>query len=198
MRDLEMRGAGELLGTRQHGYIASVGFHLYTRLLAAAVNQQKSGSNSISMEILGQHIPASVNVDLPLSIGIPANYIPDQSLRLRIYRRLADLRYCSEIEPLKEEFLDRFGKIPEEVSNLFYQIEVKLLSEQAGLSSISVEGKQIVLRFPIQSKDSTPKKLPRLNSTIRIGKNAYWMEKGEGLSWKQPLLDAIKQIINNQ
>jgi transcription-repair coupling factor (superfamily II helicase) len=198
MRDLEMRGAGELLGTRQHGYIASVGFHLYTRLLANAVNQLRSGTGPLQTEILMKQLPAMVNVDLPLNIGIPEDYIPDQSLRLRLYRRLADLRLISEIEPLKAEFLDRFGKMPEEVTNLFYQIEVKLLAEKAGLASISMEGRQFVLRFPVPaqvSKSTTP---PKIRGDIRAGKNAYWMEKGIGNGWMQLLVDVLHQIIENK
>ncbi len=198
MRDLEMRGAGELLGTRQHGYIASVGFHLYTRLLAAAVNQVKSSAGTISSEILGQRLPSSVNVELPLSIGIPSDYIPDQSLRLRIYRRMADLQYVNEIDSIQAEFIDRFGKIPDEVYNLFYQIEVKLLAEQAGLASITVEGRQFVLRFPACPADSPVKALPRLNTYVRAGKNAYWMEKGQDDTWKQPLVDVLKLIIDHR
>jgi transcription-repair coupling factor (superfamily II helicase) len=198
MRDLEMRGAGELLGTRQHGYIASVGFHLYTRLLANAVNQQRSTSGPVQTEILMKQLPAMVNVDLPLSIGFPESYIPDQSLRLRLYRRMADLRLISEIEPLKAEFLDRFGKMPEEVTNLFYQIEVKLLAEQAGLSSICVEGRQFVLRFPATSKENSVTPLPKISGNIRAGKNAYWMEKGLGRDWMIDLIQVLEQIIKKQ
>jgi transcription-repair coupling factor (superfamily II helicase) len=197
MRDLEMRGAGEILGTRQHGYIASVGFHLYTRLLANAVSQLRSGSGSLQTEMLMKQLPAMVNVDLPLSIGFPAEYIPDQNLRLRLYRRMADLRLISEIEPLKAEFLDRFGKMPEEVSNLFYQIEVKLLAEMAGLSSISVEGRQFVLRFPDPTQGNRLS-LPKINGDIRTGKNAYWLEKGTGQDWMSTLTDVLRQIIESK
>src|SRR6266498_3173944 len=102
MRDLEIRGAGELLGTRQHGHIQAVGFHLYTRLLADAVRQirrietsrQGDGSKApkekidIALSSLTQPISMPVNVDLPLAVGIPADYIADQDLRLRLYRRI--------------------------------------------------------------------------------------------------------------
>ncbi len=112
MRDLEIRGAGELLGTRQHGHIQAVGFHLYTRLLADAVRQirrielvhqgdhKKDGKGKIDIALasLTQPISMPVNVDLPLTVGIPADYIADQDLRLRLYRRIADLR---------DEFRDR-------------------------------------------------------------------------------------------
>src|SRR4030095_1659932 len=150
MRDLEIRGAGELLGTRQHGHIQAVGFHLYTRLLADAVRQirrievasQSEGGErangeakklEISLTSLSQPISMPVNVDLPLAVGIPMEYIPDQDLRLRLYRRIADLRDETELDALASEFKDRFGELPEMVENLFYQMRVKLLAEQAGL-----------------------------------------------------------------
>jgi transcription-repair coupling factor (superfamily II helicase) len=117
---------------------------------------------------------------------------------LRIYRRMADLRYVSEIDSIQAEFIDRFGRIPDEVSNLFYQIEVKLLAEQAGLASISVEGRQFVLRFPSAAQESPVKTLPRINTSVRAGKNAYWMEKGQDETWKQLLLDTLKLIIDHQ
>jgi len=124
MRDLEMRGAGEMLGTRQSGYIASVGFHLYTRMLAQAVKQLREANGEIEVEDErlgkpGGYLP--VSVDLPLSVGIPVNYIPDQSLRLQLYRRMANIEDVSELDELKEEFIDRFGPPVEEVKNLFYQ-----------------------------------------------------------------------------
>jgi transcription-repair coupling factor (superfamily II helicase) len=194
MRDLEMRGAGELLGTRQHGYIASVGFHLYTRLLAHAVTEQRSATAMKEPELLSQRLPLSVTVDLPLSIGIPTAYIPDQHLRLRLYRRLADLRFTGEIEPLKLEFIDRFGKLPAEVENLFYQIEVKLLAEKAALSSIGVEGTQIVLKFATTTKTSIDLNLPRLGKNIRVGKSSYWLAMVGEEEWKVHLRDALEKI----
>src|SRR5258706_694501 len=106
MRDLEIRGAGELMGTRQHGYIQSVGFHLYTRMLADAVRRlRRLGGEYLKLDTSQMGSPFStfslpismpVNVDLPLAVGIPAEYIPDQDLPLRLYRRIADLR--DEIE----------------------------------------------------------------------------------------------------
>jgi transcription-repair coupling factor (superfamily II helicase) len=197
MRDLEMRGAGELLGTHQHGYIASVGFHLYTRLLAQAVKNQQPIAEKTRPEIISHRLPLSVNVDLPLNLGIPTVYIPDQNLRLRLYRRMADLQLVDEIEPLKVEFIDRFGKLPEEVENLFYQIEVKILAEKAGLASINLEGNQIVLKL------HSTKKPPTLHHTrpsrnIRLGKSAYWIYMEDGMDWKNALLDALHQIIENR
>ncbi|HEX7619652.1 MAG TPA: transcription-repair coupling factor [Anaerolineales bacterium] len=202
MRDLEMRGAGELLGTRQSGHIAAVGFHLYTRLLAAAVKQartlgrfeglkldHKSGSLD-SVQPMG--LP--VNVDLPLAIGIPESYVPDTNLRLRLYRRLADLTDEAALEALTAEFTDRFGPLPEMITNLFYQMQVKLRAEKAGLISIGMESGQIVLRYPASPVGTGPKRLPDLGPGIRGGKNAYWCLFGRDVDWQEKLLEILERL----
>jgi transcription-repair coupling factor (superfamily II helicase) len=219
MRDLEIRGAGELLGTRQSGHIQAVGFHLYTRLLADAVRQirmletsrangeRKDGKGKIDIALasLTQPISMPVNVDLPLAVGIPANYIADQDLRLRLYRRIADLRDETEIDALASEFEDRFGELPEMAENLFYQMRVKLRAEQAGLSSINWESGQIVLRYPPSSEDtrSMPqsgsgdkdgRRLPDLGPDVRGGRNAYWCSFGRDEDWQDRLLDVLERL----
>jgi transcription-repair coupling factor (superfamily II helicase) len=202
MRDLEMRGAGELLGNRQHGFIASVGFQLYTRLLAQAVRQlrQVSGMTAPkeSLEAL-KEIRPPVNVDLPIQSGIPLDYVPDQAMRLQIYRRLADLHDEGEAQAIAEEFGDRFGPLPLQVTNLVYQMRVKLLADHAGLASVSVEGEQIVLRYPPLPENFPPRTLPNLGYPIRSGKNAYWMPLGndEG-DWKKRLVDSLLELIGRK
>ncbi|HET9589347.1 MAG TPA: transcription-repair coupling factor [Anaerolineales bacterium] len=199
MRDLEIRGAGELLGTRQHGHIQAVGFHLYTRLLADAVRRLraakgqalkangKDGTLRPSAFELPMAMP--VNVDLPLAVGIPADYIADQDLRLRLYRRIADLRDETEIDALASEFNDRFGELPEMVQNLLYQMRVKLRAEKAGLSAVSWESGQIVLRYPPSVEEKEGRRLPDLGPGVRGGRNAYWCSFGE--NWQGRLLDTL-------
>jgi transcription-repair coupling factor (superfamily II helicase) len=211
MRDLEIRGAGELLGTRQHGHIQAVGFHLYTRLLADAVRQirrievsRKDGEGKeerqehrkidIALSSLTQPISMPVNVDLPLAVGIPADYIADQDLRLRLYRRIADLRDETEVDALTSEFEDRFGELPEMVGNLFYQMRVKLRAEKAGLASISWESGQVVLRYPV-SEDKDGQRLQDLGPGIRGGRNAYWCSLGE--KWQDRLLEVLGLLGEN-
>ena len=133
-----------------------------------------------------------VNVDLPLAVGIPADYIADQDLRLRLYRRIADLRDESEIDALASEFRDRFGQLPEMTQNLFYQMRVKLRAERAGLSAVSWESGQIVLRFPTSNDDKNGKRLTDLGPGIRGGKNAYWCSFGE--IWESRLLDVLEIV----
>jgi transcription-repair coupling factor (superfamily II helicase) len=210
MRDLEMRGAGELLGTRQSGHIAAVGFHLYTRMLAAAVKQIRSVGKFAGWKVAGdpanlptfqlsnleafQPMALPVNVDLPLAIGIPEDYVPDQNLRLRLYRRLADLSDESALEALAAEFTDRFGALPEAVTDLFYQMQVKLRAEKAGLVSVGMESGQIVLRYPAPAGGVEPKRLPDLGHGVRGGKNAYWCVFGKEEDWRERLLETLGRL----
>ncbi len=198
MRDLEMRGAGELLGNRQHGMIAAVGFHLYTRMLGHAVRQVRritgmAGGDDLAA-LKDTHVP--VSVDLPLTLGIPMKYIPDQAMRLNLYRRLADMQDELEVNAMEEEFQDRFGALPEEVANLFFQMRVKLRAEAAGLASVAMEGEQIVLRYP-PLPEGINRAMPRPAPGMRAGKNAFWMPiiGMKEAEWHARLLDALSAII---
>ncbi len=196
MRDLEMRGAGDLLGTRQSGYIAAVGFHLYTKLLSQAVKAMRSDSSlpvGTSVDAPSLHI----NVELPLSSEISASYIPDQELRLKLYRRIASLRSETEIAQTEIEFADRFGPIPEGVLDLLYQMKVKLRGEAAGLDAISINNNQVLLSFPPLPNGVKDRGLPEIDPTIRTGKNGYWVNitdltKDE---WKAKLLSVLQKIL---
>jgi transcription-repair coupling factor (superfamily II helicase) len=202
MRDLEMRGAGDLLGTRQSGHIAAVGFHLYTRLLAAAVRLQRQARglpDSVALNLRPATVEAEislpVNVDLPLASGLPAEYIPDQALRLRLYRRLADVTDESALDALAAEFGDRFGPLPEMAQNLFYQMRVKLRAEKAGLVGIGWESGQIILRYPsAPDEEKSPKRLPDLGPGVRGGKNAYWCMFGKESDWPERLLETLGRL----
>jgi len=202
MRDLEIRGAGDLLGTRQHGYIAAVGFHLYTRLLAdsvrriraSAVDRPPEPESTSPFDSMNLPLAMPVNVDLPLAVGIPSDYIPDQDLRLRLYRRIADLRDESEIDAIALEFNDRFGLLPETVQNLLYQMRIKLRAEEIGLASISMENGQILLRYPTPQSDRPAPRLSDLGPAVRGGKNAYWLTFGREPDWPARLLEMLEQI----
>ncbi len=200
MRDLEMRGAGDLLGTRQHGIIASVGFHLYTRLLAQAVRQlrQLSGLPAPDSRLeLVKELGMAVGVDLPLPAGIPAEYVPEQHVRLSLYRRIASVQDEGELDALHSEFSDRFGELPELVANLFYQMRVKLRAETAGLASVSIESDQFVLRFPPLPEGVQARALPDIGMNSRASKNAYWISTNQGQAdWREKLLAALSAIID--
>ena len=207
MRDLEIRGAGDLLGTRQHGYIQSVGFHLYTRMLSDAVrrlrrlagDQLKMDTSQMESAFSRFSLPISmpVNVDLPLAVGIPSEYISDQDLRLRLYRRIADLRDETELDALGSEFRDRFGQLPEMVQNLLYQMRVKLRAEKAGLSAVSQESSgQILLKYTAPADGAESPRLPDLGNGVRGGKSAYWVTVAKEESWTVKLLDVLGELGN--
>jgi transcription-repair coupling factor (superfamily II helicase) len=201
MRDMEMRGAGELLGTRQHGYINSVGFHLYTQMLSSAVKIERKlrglPDDSRDNLFVIKELSLPVAVDLPLPVEIPAEYIADQNTRLKLYRRMADISSPEQLGVMTEEMQDRFGEMPQEVENLFFQLRVKLLVERAGLASVNIENGQMVMRYPQLPEGFPQRNLPFINSSIRSGKNSYWMQVNlEDTSWQAELLESLDEIIH--
>ncbi len=196
MRDLEIRGTGDILGTRQHGHIASVGFHLYTSMLSQAVQRIRS-EHGLAFALLPTKFNLNltpVNVELPLSSSIPADYVLDKQIRLGLYRRMADARTISELDALIEEFNDRFGTPPDAVNNLFLQFKIKVMAENAGLASLTIENNQFVLRFP---DGAVPENLPAFTYLVRIGKSALWIPFSEGSDWMAPLVETLSELRRN-
>jgi transcription-repair coupling factor (superfamily II helicase) len=199
MRDLEMRGAGELLGMRQSGYMASVGFHLYTRLLATAVNEERHRRGLPPVHsgapLLEKELNLPVQVDLPLQIEIPDSYVADMGMRLKLYRRIADSDSAEVVDNLALEFEDRFGPAPEQLHNLLYLLKVKLLAEACHLASVTVENGQLVMRYPQLPEGISYRDLPELGSGIRTGKNAYWIAlKLDSVEWMGDLLETLQRL----
>lgn len=186
MRDLEMRGAGEILGHKQSGAIAAIGFSLYTRMLAQAV---KTVRDLKGIEISDEDIAITremgmlfdpITVELPLDIGIPDDYVSDRSTRIKLYRRIASVHDPIKLEALRAEFCDRFGPVPDPLENLFFQIRVKILAERIGLAAVVKEGSSIVLRYPALPAGVETRGLEDIGPGVRAGKNAYWLT---GLDW---------------
>lgn len=196
MRDLEMRGAGDLLGTRQSGHIAAVGFHLYTRLLAYAVRTLRPKSDLHELSHIGdpRELDVPVSVDLPQTVSIPEEYISDNSVRLRLYRRIADIPDELALNTLQDEFIDRFGTFPLPVKNLFFQMRVKLRAEMAQIASVGFESGQIVLRYQSGEEGKNSVRLPDLAPGVRGGKNAYWCNFGKDSNWEEKLLNILSNL----
>lgn len=138
MRDLEIRGAGNILGAEQHGHIAAVGFDLYSRLLEEAVREAK-----------GEESPKVVetSIELPVEAYIPGTYISDTNQKVEIYKRLAGLISSAELSELGDELVDRFGDPPEPVSNLLAVAKVRILAGRMKIKSISLLPGQFRLLF---------------------------------------------------
>lgn len=203
MRDLEIRGAGDLLGTRQSGHIATVGFNLYTRLLADAVRRLQSDQGVEALrpestrafpELMEEIQRPMVNVDLPIAVSIPEDYVGDKSVRLRLYRRIADLRTLSDIHSMTDEFTDRFGPPPQSVLDLLYQLKIKLLAQKAGAFSVSAESNLIAIRYPPLHEDRKQRQFPFLGADVRVGRNGLWLEYQKTDDWRarlEELLDTL-------
>ncbi len=203
MRDLEMRGAGDLRGAQQHGHIAAVGFHLYTRLLAQTVNQlrqeHKMEEHVVKDVLSVNKIKPLVLVELPISVSIPMDYVKDQNVRVQLYRRLADVQQEKDLDAIREEFQDRFGPLVEDVENLLFQLRIRLLAEKAGIASISKEGEQIILRFPPLAEGQKARSLPLLGENIRASKNTYWVAFTDAKEeWKLRLILILQRLIEIQ
>ena len=194
MRDLEMRGAGEILGTRQSGYINSVGFHLYTRLLASAVRRLRStigAEREIEIPFqAGIELPPSA-IDLPIAGSIPESYIENRDLRLQLYRRLAEIREPAALSTIRDELSDRFGPLPEEVLHLLYQLQVKIAATHAGIDRILHENGQILLEIPAE-REMVP--IPSIEDKVRRSKRGVWLQTHDNETWRDDLLDLLEAL----
>jgi len=147
MKDLEIRGAGNLLGVKQSGHIAALGFDLYCQLLAEAVEELKTKqAGEVSKSAITAEAKELPSISLPLDAHIPEEYVPNLNTRLSLYNRLASVEHIEEVEDMALEFKDRFGPLPESVVNLLYIVKIKVLAAQAEVSSVFTQGKQIVIK----------------------------------------------------
>jgi transcription-repair coupling factor (superfamily II helicase) len=145
LRDLEIRGAGNLLGAEQSGHIGAVGYELYARMLGEAVTRMRALQRG---EAPPAPPPPPITVDLPLTAHIPEAYIPDLNLRLSLYQRLGAITEPAAVGDAAVELTDRFGAPPPALRNLLDVVRVKALARTAGLTSVTLEEGLIVLRAP--------------------------------------------------
>ena len=152
MKDLEIRGAGNLLGGEQSGHISGVGFDLYVRMVGEAVSEYKGE------DVTG---PTEIKIDLPVDAHLPHEYIPGERLRLEAYKKLAAVTDESALAEIEAELRDRYGEPPQPVINLLDVARLRILAKQAGLSEIAVQGANV--RFgPADLRESQQLRLARL------------------------------------
>lgn len=144
MRDLEIRGAGNLLGREQHGHIVEVGFETYCALMEETV-----------LELKGQKkiFPKRVNFEIRVSGYIPSGYLPDERQRIAIYRRMNLIENKKELEELRNELKDRFGKLPEPLNKLFSILEIKVLALKRGIIEIRQSDSKLFVTFENRKKE---------------------------------------------
>ncbi|MCB8946258.1 MAG: transcription-repair coupling factor [Ardenticatenaceae bacterium] len=196
MRDMELRGAGDLLGGEQSGHVSSVGLDLYTRLLANAVKRRKEGGgDELDGEALALVLPETTLIDLPLAAYVPTDYVPDAALRLRLYRRMALLESLAEIDEMAAELADRFGAIPDPVHNLLYQLRIKVLALAAKVAAVVSEAGQIKIRVnDLEGLDRFH--LQRyLGEAVRVSKKAIWMKRELSThEWQIELVQVLERL----
>jgi transcription-repair coupling factor (superfamily II helicase) len=139
LSDLEIRGAGNILGAEQHGFMAAVGFEMYTRLLAEAVDALRGRRPPPE--------PAPVRLDLPGSAYLPDDYIADAGAKLEAYRRFAGVRTEADADALRADLRDRYGPVPKPVEGLFTAVRVRMAAEAAGVPEVRAEPQQVTLKW---------------------------------------------------
>jgi transcription-repair coupling factor (superfamily II helicase) len=138
MKDLEIRGTGNLLGAEQSGNATAIGFDLYTRMIGDAVERMRG--------VPIEEVPP-VSVNLPLSAFLPPDYVGSETERLTLYRRLAGLETVDDLRKAEEEMRDRFGALPVEVQNLLTTVRLKIMAGAAKVHSIALDGENLTLRL---------------------------------------------------
>lgn len=153
MKDLEIRGAGNLLGGEQSGHISGVGFDLYVRLVGEAVAEYRGDTQAQDV--------AEIRIDLPVSAHVPHDYIDGERLRLEIYRKIAGVATEEQATAVRDELADRYGPVPTEVENLIAIALLRQLAKDSGVHEIAAQGKMV--RFqPLKLSDSAQMKLSRV------------------------------------
>ena len=203
LKDLEIRGAGNLLGGEQSGHIAEVGFDLYMRMVSEAVSEYKSG---FVPDASDEPRIKECKVELPITAHIPTEYLPSERLRLDIYRRMADSASQEDLDAIGEELIDRFGALPQPAVDLFSVAALRVMAKQLGLTEVVLQGKFLKLS-PLVLPESISLRLNRVypgslvkaaTSQVMVAKSAApnWIAGGEvgdtsALPWAIEVLNTI-------
>lgn len=196
MKDLEIRGAGDILGANQHGVINVVGVSHFMRMLNKAVEDLKAGR-----VLEGEEETWNVSVELPIPAYIPDSYIPNAKDKINAYQRLSSVDTYEYLKEIKNDFVEDYGRLPKEVGNLLKVIELKMLAKKSGLINLKAETvpmskeKEIVL--------SMSKKVKPANIISMLEYNPQWMISGTklkinirelGYDWFTGLMNSVEAL----
>lgn len=185
MRDLELRGAGNLLGTQQSGHIATVGYELYCAMLEKAVRELKNMPLTDTVD---------VSIDLPISAYFPRQYVTDMRTKIDLYRKLGRIAAEPELDDLRSELADRFGQVPAAVEQLIEQQRLRIWAHSWQIRSIHIEGKYAV--FGYADRQKIAKLVDRSGGQLRIAdaQSAY-LPLGKQLSDTEAILAAVESLL---
>ena len=186
MRDLEIRGAGNLLGTQQSGHIAAVGYELYCQLLEAAVRRQKQ---------LPPKLSTHVDIDLPFEAHLPQDYVPDMRMKIDLYRRMSRVERFDHLEELKAELVDRFGQLPDPVLQLLSLAALKMEAAMWQITAIGVEDKFLVFSY---SNRNRMEQLARANQgRLRVVDKKAYLPIPPLATNPEKLLELVKSVLRS-
>ncbi|MGG1638133.1 transcription-repair coupling factor [Paenibacillus sp. NRS-1760] len=207
MRDLSIRGAGNLLGAEQHGFIASVGFDMYSQMLADEIAKRKA---EMSGEEVKEEKPVSMLIDISVDAYLPSDYIYDSIQKIEIYKKVAAIRTFEEADDVIDELVDRFGDLPQAVSNLLAVARLKVYGTMYGIEQLSGKGDDLLLRYAASEKRRIDrKKVDQLclkhENRFKQGSeqepNPSILLRGKGLNMEQKIhmieqfLQAYKDVL---
>jgi transcription-repair coupling factor (superfamily II helicase) len=216
LKDLEIRGAGNLLGPEQSGQVASVGLDLYTRLLASAVDRARlergdkrrttddgrqfdgSTQSSVLSPQSSDAEPPSVSLDLPITAYLPEEYVPDAAVRLRVYQRMAASMTPGQVRDMARELEDRFGPLPEPVTNLLEVVRLKGLAIAAGVESIRALAEEILIVVPEERAipEQTRMRIQRKHrDQLKVTPHQVRIISSRvGIRWKDVLSEVLEEL----
>jgi len=185
MRDLEIRGAGNILGTQQSGHIATIGYELYCELLEQAVRQLKKMAPRETID---------VSIDLPVQSFLPRSYVPDMRMKIDLYRRLTRVTAGDELNDLKAEMLDRFGPPPASAGNLIRLAKLRIAAARWQIESIGREEGYVVM--PFTNRDKIDELNQASGGRLRIVENRFaYLPFARTLDDSDKLLALVESIL---
>lgn len=196
MRDLEIRGAGDILGVNQHGTLHNVGVNHFLRMLNKTIDEMRHGKaedGSVEMQ--------DVSIEIPLSAYIPDTYIPDTKEKINAYQKLSSIQEKSVLEEVRNDLIAQYGEFPKQVRALFQVLEIKIYAKQAGLLNVKsitkgAAGREVILHM------STSVKAPAIMNLLKY--NPKWLISGDklkidvkhlGFNWSEKLKENVKHLI---
>lgn len=195
MKDLEIRGAGDVLGANQHGSINVVGVNHFIRLLNQTIHEMKEGERGAE-----EKAQEDVQIEIPFDAYIPNTYISDAKEKILTYQRIASIKDFKDLTELKTEIIEEFGLMPVETSNLFKIIDLKLIAKQANIQSIKAisqgnQGKEIVLKITEKVTAKHIINLLQYNQKWRISENTLKIDiKDLGFNWLEEIRNSLEKL----
>jgi transcription-repair coupling factor (superfamily II helicase) len=191
MKDLEIRGAGNLLGAAQSGHIAAVGFDLYTKLLAEQVDLLKARHDGSARLPFERTWPS---LDVPLNAFIPPEFVTDDAVRLRLYQRFSAVEDDGQLSSLVSELEDRFGSLPEPAQHLVYLTSLRLRAAEASVEAVAATHDEIIVKFDRLPPLNVDQLARKAGVALKRGSNQLRFARGPGAGWMERLYSLVAAL----